>query len=217
LHAKDEEKMTNTNESVTLKPCPFCGGKARFRMEDTFGAEYKPDQHSIECTLCYARSSSEYGQGTALAMWNRRSPAHPSEAGQKILDEVRNACSYSYRVGNGLLQERNQESLYAASEAFANRYVDAREDRLRAAASAPPEADKKLAEGWKTIEDAPNDPGSYLGVVVGMPWSRIQFRPVVREVYFNREGEWTNGECVALDVTHWQPLPPPPAPQVAPK
>lgn len=51
-----------------------------------------------------------------------------------IINAVRDACSYSYRIGNGLPQNRNTESSYAASEAYAIRYVDAREERLRALA-----------------------------------------------------------------------------------
>jgi hypothetical protein len=98
-----------------------------------------------------ANAISVASQRVSLALidaeLSRRSSQDVQQGGdaqERILSEVRSACSYSYRVGNGLPQNRNTESLYADSEAYAIRYVDAREDRLRAlstpAASQPVQA-----------------------------------------------------------------------------
>ena len=54
---------------IELKPCPFCGGKARIMLEE----EDLPDTsfHNVYCTVCgaqfWVKSKSE-----AIEAWNRR-------------------------------------------------------------------------------------------------------------------------------------------------
>lgn len=50
---------------MTLKPCPFCGGEAR----------YLPTIHIdvVECKECHAQGPAMLGQPeAAIAAWNRR-------------------------------------------------------------------------------------------------------------------------------------------------
>lgn len=62
-----------------LKPCPFCGGKARIMLEE----EDRPDDsfHNVYCTGCgvqfWVKSKSQ-----AIAAWNRRSDAVPVVRGE---------------------------------------------------------------------------------------------------------------------------------------
>lgn len=56
--------MTNANE--TLKPCPFCGGKAELHNYDT------PTRVSyVECSVCGARVDDDSDEGVAKR-WNLR-------------------------------------------------------------------------------------------------------------------------------------------------
>lgn len=52
-----------------LKPCPFCGGKARIMMEE----EDLPDEsfHNIYCTSCGVQFWTK-SKTDAIEAWNRR-------------------------------------------------------------------------------------------------------------------------------------------------
>jgi len=58
-----------------LKPCPFCGNKARLvpqYSEDGFGAQHI-FAYIVKCTGCGAiKKSYDSLKRTALAAWNRR-------------------------------------------------------------------------------------------------------------------------------------------------
>ena len=47
-----------------LKPCPFCGGEARFEL-------YR-DSYYIRCKKCGIRTSVEFTVTKAIEVWNRR-------------------------------------------------------------------------------------------------------------------------------------------------
>lgn len=54
---------------IVLKPCPFCGGKARVMLEE----EDRPDDcfYNIYCTVCGAQIWVK-SKTKAIAAWNRR-------------------------------------------------------------------------------------------------------------------------------------------------
>lgn len=51
---------------VELKPCPFCGGKAKIFQDDRF-CFFK-----VRCVKCYAESSYIEDKNLAVKAWNRR-------------------------------------------------------------------------------------------------------------------------------------------------
>lgn len=59
-------KMENKTE---LKPCPFCGGKARLRKEShrEYAATY-----SVTCQDCFVKTRSYSFDDKAIDTWNRR-------------------------------------------------------------------------------------------------------------------------------------------------
>jgi Lar family restriction alleviation protein len=50
-----------------LKPCPFCGGKARYANVDV-----KWIISYIECEACGCRTAAEIDKNDAKRAWNRR-------------------------------------------------------------------------------------------------------------------------------------------------
>lgn len=52
-----------------LKPCPFCGSKAKLRKEGH--REYAPT-YSVECTKCLAKTFSIMVKQDAIEHWNGR-------------------------------------------------------------------------------------------------------------------------------------------------
>lgn len=61
---------------VKLKPCPFCGGKAKLK---DFSAEGRYVDYRIVCTVCPVKMEG-WGQANkltreaAVIAWNRRTP-----------------------------------------------------------------------------------------------------------------------------------------------
>lgn len=70
-----------TSAGTALKPCPFCGGAARFgtvRYSDRHVAEQEWEQstfHFVNCEMCGATNQGIIGRQTPEAArnhWNRR-------------------------------------------------------------------------------------------------------------------------------------------------
>ena len=64
----DERKKLHREIEKTLKPCPFCGGRAEIRDTYCYAA------FAIHCTKCSA-GVGNVGTGTlekAVKLWNRR-------------------------------------------------------------------------------------------------------------------------------------------------
>jgi Lar family restriction alleviation protein len=53
----------------SIKPCPFCGGKARKH----FGVNCKWDTE-IECEVCGANMPYDEDKGECIVRWNERQP-----------------------------------------------------------------------------------------------------------------------------------------------
>ena len=54
-----------------LKPCPFCGGKAREKVYIT-GTWMKRKWFYVECSVCSAKVSLSSVKEEAYEAWNRR-------------------------------------------------------------------------------------------------------------------------------------------------
>ena len=55
-----------------LKPCPFCGGKARIIAFDPFdGYQGRCTVYKVGCTKCFA-SINDPDEDKAIEAWNRR-------------------------------------------------------------------------------------------------------------------------------------------------
>lgn len=67
--------MKQQNQS-NLKPCPFCGGKAKVGIEDTIGDFYNPFPYFVFCTTCYAETNNCKSRDEAIASWNHRYEPH---------------------------------------------------------------------------------------------------------------------------------------------
>lgn len=55
-----------------LKPCPFCGGKARIKH---LYISDEPSHSRIECSKCHIKTDFylyEYGERNVIRVWNRR-------------------------------------------------------------------------------------------------------------------------------------------------
>lgn len=57
--------------NIHLKRCPFCGGEARFGLEDEF---YGPvdERNWVECTSCHAEIQIYDTREEAAKAWNMR-------------------------------------------------------------------------------------------------------------------------------------------------
>ena len=76
--------MTNTKEFFaetcpeTLKPCPFCGGEAKY--DDFEAAHYCLDMPGVACETCYCRNFAD-SKEEAIQKWNSRHATPPLAAG----------------------------------------------------------------------------------------------------------------------------------------
>ena len=50
---------------IKLKPCPFCGGKAKIIY-------YYPYLYAVQCVVCGSGTLHFSSQDTAINVWNRR-------------------------------------------------------------------------------------------------------------------------------------------------
>lgn len=81
-----------------LKPCPFCGGEARYMLADV-----DDDGYCVECTQCWASSRvhlslKDDARPIVAAAWNRRVPqagSVPVEAIQQCMEDL-----ITYQMGN---------------------------------------------------------------------------------------------------------------------
>lgn len=64
----DEFTWLDMVYEIELKPCPFCGGKAKVASGIHEGGKY----HWVECTECYGRSVGNSLEDEAISAWNRR-------------------------------------------------------------------------------------------------------------------------------------------------
>lgn len=53
-----------------LKPCPFCGGKAKSRVD--YKKETETYEWIVECIICSARTGFRKELEDAVEAWNRR-------------------------------------------------------------------------------------------------------------------------------------------------
>ena len=51
---------------IKLKPCPFCGGKAKL-------VYYYPFRYYVSCVVCAAATVALPSEEAAINTWNRRS------------------------------------------------------------------------------------------------------------------------------------------------
>lgn len=77
--------------SEELKPCPFCGGKAKL-VATSYG-----DCYVIYCTKCYTKQNYFINKNKAITAWNTRKPM------EDITDRINNEMA---------LEWDNEESMY---------------------------------------------------------------------------------------------------------
>lgn len=74
---------------IELKPCPFCGGEARFAGGEVFDW--------VSCTSCRAESRCECSKVEAAEAWNRRADVAPVVHGRwGDPGDVCTVCGCSY-------------------------------------------------------------------------------------------------------------------------
>ena len=59
-------------DAIPLKPCPFCGGKAKIIQDDRLYF------YKVRCVKCYAETSHTEGRNIAVKEWNRRANNEPA-------------------------------------------------------------------------------------------------------------------------------------------
>ena len=55
-----------------LKPCPFCGGKAKLVNIDASGEQGEENPIVVHCTQCFAKTDWFGREWEAIDAWNRR-------------------------------------------------------------------------------------------------------------------------------------------------
>ena len=57
---------------IKLKPCPFCGGKAKFVLGERYREEHKQSNDWIECSSCSVETAYFVTPEEAAEAWNKR-------------------------------------------------------------------------------------------------------------------------------------------------
>lgn len=57
---------------IKLKPCPFCGGKAKFALGERYREEHKQSNDWIECSSCSVETAYFDTPEEAAEAWNKR-------------------------------------------------------------------------------------------------------------------------------------------------
>ncbi len=57
---------------IELKPCPFCGGKAKFALGEEYREEHKQANDWVECESCGVETAYFDTAEEAAEAWNRR-------------------------------------------------------------------------------------------------------------------------------------------------
>ena len=68
--------MENNNE---LKPCPFCGGKAKLEFDDEACYHGGRGLDFVECKKCHAKSALADSEIEAITLWNNRATEEQKE------------------------------------------------------------------------------------------------------------------------------------------
>ena len=71
-------------EKVELKPCPFCGGRAKFSKDGEQKVKYGNEQ--IYCTQCFITAAPQETEQEAVDWWNTRASAHPATEWVSVAD-----------------------------------------------------------------------------------------------------------------------------------
>jgi len=58
---------------LVLKPCPFCGAKARIGLESLTYTATGGSWYYVMCSRCYCRKEARTQLGYAARLWNKRS------------------------------------------------------------------------------------------------------------------------------------------------
>lgn len=196
-------------DSTGLKPCPFCGGPAELRKT--------PNMYMVECENADCGSNPDVLQvfkHDAIAAWNRRATEQPSPAtgGEPTIkessivaeldveaerrDAVIEAARRLVKSKGRYHTELNYRHLAAALDELATR---------RAATGTP----AKRAPDWISVEDRLPDDCTFVAIFDpendGMPVRTAHWLAGSRT--FESEQGWLAWD----EVSHWMPLPPPPA------
>jgi len=207
----------------TLKPCPFCGGKAKFYCqqdsEDTC-ADW------VECTqcLCFVSTDRHEGDGSKYA-WNTRIASRaevtggadgPTEADLFTLTEEkwkevkpsRQAQEIRARISTMVDDPRFKQWVLDYTPDYIWNLIDiSAQWGLDAAAPA------SLASQWQPIETAPKD-GTEILLCFG---SDKNSQGLLHARWHEPFPNWlavSYGREILDAPTHWQPLPAPPKEQL---
>lgn len=169
---------------TTLLPCPFCGGEASTGQ----GKAY----FFVNCIDCMASTdvllaeSREWSKAEAIAAWNRRAQTD---------NELQNM----------------QGILANYQETFQGLHTNLEYWRKRAE-KAEAELDRRTS-AWQPIATAPRD-----GTVIWGYWPEFDEQMPFRYVKGDKWSGWLYTESplndcldMKIQLTHWQPLPAPPA------
>lgn len=81
----DHQKEENSGE-IELKPCPFCGGRARMEFDYdgmTYGDRKWDFAYYAHCTKCYASTTIRNRPEAAWELWNTRVDGDSQTTGER--------------------------------------------------------------------------------------------------------------------------------------
>lgn len=175
-----------------LENCPFCGGEAIDRP-------VSPHFWTVSCTQCQTEGPPFASQTEAITAWNTRpallasqqyAEANPLGGPASMLE----AAARRIRAGEDFHEVLADYDLHSGDALL-----------------------RDAGDGWMPIESAPQD-GTWIDVwgipLNGAPAGRFTdvqwFAGCFRfPSYSSAPGEY--GQAVPADITHWRPLPQPPA------